>query len=365
MKTTPAAKIFGMAGAPGVETKTTQQTAWVDGRNVHFELQENVTQRPTSDKEARLKLSLINKNAPTSSAEIRWRSRMIQLSLIQVTVVYLVFFLVLNIAFAGIFYAHPDTCCDDPDLTFGEVFDFTVQTSTTIGYGGYVPHGIFANLMVVVLSYTSVLLNTVFAGLIFLKFITPTAKLEFSSVLCYCNVNGLPCLQLRVGNADGEDNILTDVTARLTHLYPILYRDDHGREREFVQKRELKLLNDTQNRIVGVWTIQHVIDETSPLYGLNLDEFPGNTIYKFEVTINAIQDITKSPLSAQSAYMIEDILIGHAFEDQIELERVDIGGRQVTIDYAKLSSTFPSPVWYPKPSRTYRVISIDLCMVLI
>ena len=324
------------------------KTAVVDGKQVDFELRENVTQPPTTDRQGRLQRTVVNINADPSHWDVRARFWLIKLRLTQMTVLYLVLFLVINVIFAGLFYIQPDKCCDDPDMTFAEVFDFTVQTSTTIGYGGYVPHGYFANFLVVMLSYLVALLNAVLAGLIFLKFVTPIARLQFSNTMVYCNFNGLPCLQVRVGNSDGQFNNLTDMTARMTCMHLIQYKDERGREQTFGQTEELKLLSDKRDQLAGVWTLKHVVDETSPLFGLNFSEFPGDTIKDFRVAINAMQDITMAPINAQTSYMIEDVLIGHAFEDQIDWDQ-DAG--IVTIDYAKLSATYPSPVWYPKPSR--------------
>ena len=199
------------------------------------------------------------------------------------------------------------------------------------------------------LSYVTVLLNAVLAGLLFLKFVTPVAKIQFSNVLVYSNCNGLPCLQLRVGNADGEANRLTDVTARLAHLYQIHYKDENGKEQEFAQHQTLELLNDRNEELTAIWTLKHVIDENSPLFGLNLSEFPGNKIIQFKITINAVHDVTKSPINAHAAYLVEDVMIGHAFEDQVSWNSET---RELVMDFAKLSSTKPAPVWYPSPRRS-------------
>ena len=217
------------------------------------------------------------------------------------------------------------------------------------------PHGLYANAFVFVLSYAVVLLNTVLAGLLFLKFTTPSANIKFSDVVTYSNVNGLPCLQLRVANGDGPHNVLTDVTARLTHLYTIQYCNgysgrSHGNDdvQQFGQAQELVLLNSHRDHLTEVWTLKHVIDETSPLFGLNFEEYPGSSIMSLNVSINAIQHATKSPITAHTGYELQDIMIGHSFQDQISW---DTETKVVTIDHSKLSDTKPSPVWYPKRKR--------------
>jgi inward rectifier potassium channel len=275
---------------------------------------------------------------------------MMQFSVLGVSVTYLAIFVGMNVIFASLFYADSGQCCDDSSMTFAQVFDFTVQTSTTIGYGGYVPAGFYSNFLVVVLSYLTILFNTIFAGLLFAKFVMPTVKLEFSEVMTMCNVNGLPCLALRVGNCDGSSNPLTDVTVYFTYTFFIPFKDESGEERQFSQTEELKLLSNRRHRLSEVWTLVHAIDEKSPLFGLNFQEYPGNAIVQFRLTVDAVQDITKNSINVQAEYTPEDILIGHVFQDQIS---VDMDTRVVTCDYAKMNATNHHPVWYPAKSGVY------------
>jgi inward rectifier potassium channel len=316
----------------------------VDGREVHFELRENLTQKPPTDRRARLRRSLVSENAERSSIGVRVRLWLMKIRLVHMSAIYLASFMALNVIFAGLFYAYEGGCCDDSSLDFSQVFDFSIQTSTTIGYGGYVPIGYYSNFLVVLLSFFSTLLNTMFAGLMFTKFVTPIAKIEFSDVLTLSNVNGLPCLQLRVGNADGHANPLIDVSARLSVTYVISYHDEQGSSHQFGHTADLKLLNDRRHNLAEAWTLRHVVDETSPLFGLDFSEPPGNKIVEFQVCVSAIQKITKAGISEQTGYLLEDLLIGHTFVDQLRWDR---DSRTMYCDYAKMSETHPQAVWYP------------------
>jgi inward rectifier potassium channel len=326
------------------------RTGTVDGREITFELRNNITQKPIIDKATRLRRSLVNTNVERSHWEFRLRFWMMRFSVLAVSITYLAIFVALNVVFAGLFYANAGQCCDDPSLTFRQVFDFSVQTSTTIGYGGYLPSGIYANFLVFALSFLSILFNTIFAGLLFAKFVMPTAKVEFSEIMTMCNINGLPCLSLRVGNCDGNSNVLTDVNVYLTYTFFIPFQDENGEQRQFSQTEELKLLSNRRHRLTEVWTLVHPIDENSPLFGLNFQEHPGNAIVFLRLTVDAVQDITKSSINIQAEYSPEDILIGHVFQDQISM---DMDTRVVTCDYAKMNETKHHPVWYPATSGIY------------
>ena len=235
-------------------------------------------------------------------------------------------------------------------MTFGQVFAFCVQTSATIGYGAMAPSGTWSNFFVLMLSYGSILMNTLFAGLLFTKFVTPVINIQFSDVMTICNVNGVPCLSFRIGNADGHENPLTDVNVRLTYAYQIPYTDHKGEQRFFRQTEELQLLSSRQHGLVEEWTLRHVLDESSPLFGLNFDEHPANKIYVFTLSVDAVQEITKSTVNVQTEYGIEDILIGHSFLNVVTMSE---DGRCAISDYSKMSETEPYPVWYPAKAGAY------------
>ena len=357
------------------------RTGIVDGRKVVFELLTNVTQRPTTSREERLSRSHYVMNSNKSNWEIRVRFWLMHFNVVRLSIIYFSIFILMNVLFAILFY-YCDTrkCCNDSEFTFADVFNFSVQTSTTIGYGSFSPHGHVSNFLVAILSYTATLMNTLFAGLLFTKFVTPVINIQFSDVMTLCNVNGVPCLSIRLGNADGSYlNPLTDINVRLTYSYEIPYMDHKGVQKYFRQTEELRLLSNRQHGLKEIWTLRHVLDESSPLFGLNFEEHPGNKIYVFTLSIDAVQDLTKSSVNIQTEYALEDILIGHSFVS-LELpvmistekkkriinqddSKTPIKSRTdilhdtnvgiISEDYSKMSDTEPYPVWYPAKAGAY------------
>ena len=322
--------------------------AVIEGREVIFQLSQNITSNDGTKRTDRCQnnrtITVINSSR--SRWEVRMRNAMIELGLAEVCVAYLSLFILMNTVFAALFYAHPDGCCDDPDMTFAEMFDFSVQTSSTIGYGGYVPSGKYSNFLVVVLTYTSIVLNTVLAGLLFMKFTSPVAKLQFSACMVYCNVKGLPCLQVRVGNCDGHSNLLTDVSAKLEFLFDGNIRDKYSADHHFIGTEELPLFNGHVQQLVGTWTMLHVVDETSPLFALPLDDsFPASCITCLQLTVTAVHHPTKSPITCHKEYALQDILIGHTFADS-QLDKSN-NNHSAQVDFSRMDDTKEAPVWYP------------------
>lgn len=112
------------------------RTVMVDGQEVIFELMEDVNMQPTESREARNRRTVQALNASPSPLEMRLRWWLFRYTLPQVTLLYLAVFLGMNFLFAGLWMIQDGKCCDDNELKYTEVFDFAIQTSTTIGYGG-------------------------------------------------------------------------------------------------------------------------------------------------------------------------------------------------------------------------------------
>ncbi len=326
------------------------RTGIVDGKTVVFELGTNVTQAPTISRKHRMQRRREILNSNRSGLEIRVRFWLMHFTVGALSVSFLAAFIAMNVLYAGLFYAVEGGCCDDPDISFGQTFAFCIQTSTTIGYGLMSPSGTIPNLLVVFLSYGSTLMNTLFAGLLFTKFVTPVINIEFSDVMTICNVNGVPCLSFRIGNADGHENPLTDINVRLTYSYQIPYKDHKGGNRYFRQTEELQLLSNRQHGLIEAWTLRHVLDESSPLFGLNFEEHPANKISVFTLSVDAVQELTKCTVNVQTEYAVEDILIGHSFVHADSINDVDGG---IASDYSRMSETEPYPVWYPAKAGAY------------
>lgn len=158
------------------------------------------------------------------------------------------------------------------------------------------------------------------------------------------NVNGLPCLEIRVGNADGSNMILQDLTARLNFMYVIRYNDDEGKPREMRSMQDINLLVNWRYELKEVWTLRHVIDEKSPLFGVLGIKGLQEDIQLFRVTVSGVQDVTKMHVASSRVYHLQDILIGYRFQDQLGW---DPEKNELIVDYSKMNEAVPHPVWYP------------------
>jgi inward rectifier potassium channel len=325
----------------------------VDGKKVVFELKSNITQKPKESRKQRVQRTNAIINSNRSSIEVRFRLFLMKFSVGAMTVTFFSLFVLLNLVFAAFFYSLENGCCGDRDDSFGDTFAFAVQTSTTVGYGVLSPVGKWSDFLMLLITYSNIVLTAIFSGLLFTKYVTPIINIQISDVLTLCNVNGVPCLSFRIGNADGQENPLTDINVRLTYSYQIPYMDHKGGQKFFRQTETLHLLSSRQQGLKEVWTLRHILDESSPLFGLNFEEHPANKIYVFTLSVDAVQEITKSTVNVQEEYGLEDVLIGHAFTNLMFFDEI-VEERKVNIwDYSKMSDIEPCPVWYPAKAGVY------------
>ena len=115
-------------------------------------------------------------------------------------------------------------------------------------------------------SFTGILTIALFTGIIFARFSRPSARVVFCKVAVVTPFDGVPTLMFRAANQRGNSILDAEVTVSLASQYTT---------REGVNMRrfqELKLVRPSNPLFALSWTVMHPIDETSPLYGLDLAE---------------------------------------------------------------------------------------------
>src|SRR5271155_1285185 len=149
---------------------------------------------------------------------------------------------------------------------FLKAFFFSIHTSATIGYGSVVPVGLPTNIVVALESVVSLLGLAVVTGLVFARFSRPVADILFSRTAVMSWVGNLRAFQFRIINT--RNNHIIDLHVRL-----LVSRFENNASGTSV--RRYYPLNLERESVVFFplsWTIVHVIDEQSPLYGMTKDQ---------------------------------------------------------------------------------------------
>ena len=188
----------------------------------------------------------------------------------------------------------------------GDFFDslfFSVETMGTIGYGEMTPATRAAHSIVMLESVTSLLLTALATGLVFTKFSLPMSRLAFSNKLTISPMNGVPTLVLRLGNE--RSNIIAEARMRLG-----LVRTEVTQEGTTIYRlQDLTLVRDSTQMLGRGWTVMHVIDESSPLFGLTPEALAANEM-EFLASVVGTDDVSLQPVHGRHRYLDTDVVWG-------------------------------------------------------
>jgi inward rectifier potassium channel len=233
-------------------------------------------------------------------------------------------YLIANVIFAGL-YMLTGGVDGMRQTSFADAFFFSVQTISTIGYGGMVPKGLAANIVVTVEAIFALGLIAVTTGLIFARFSRATARVAFSKVAVITNFEGIPTLMFRAANQRGNQILEAEVMLNL--LRQTVTAEGHVYRRF----QELKVERARTPMFALTWTVMHTIDESSPLYGATLDDLK---TWQAEIVIvlSGADDIFAQRIHARHSYLPDEIMWNQRFEDILHLD--DQGNR--VVDYGRL-----------------------------
>jgi inward rectifier potassium channel len=171
-------------------------------------------------------------------------------------VAFSAYYLLINVLFGAIYYWDLQGIENARPGSFGDAFMFSVQTIATIGYGHLLPRSTFANAVVVFESMASFLGLSLWTGLAFSRFSRPTA---FSTKAVITTDNGVPTLMFRAAN--GRGNRIVDASMSVT----LLKTEVNAEGVEWRRQIDLKLVRARSAAFALSWTVQHQIDDDSPL----------------------------------------------------------------------------------------------------
>lgn len=183
---------------------------------------------------------------------------------------------------------------------FMQCFFLSVQTFTSVGYGGLLPNNTITNLISTVDALVGLLTFTLLAGLFYARFAKAKAGINFSKNAVITKLNGQDTFQFRIVNT--SEAILINVEASVTMTW--IETLEQTTRRRF---QRLALQMDSIYLFPLNWTIVHPIDETSPLHGCNKD-FLDKSHVEFLVMIRAYNDTYGQNVFKNHSYHYYDII---------------------------------------------------------
>jgi inward rectifier potassium channel len=171
-------------------------------------------------------------------------------------------FILINAIFGGLFYlcgveAFSGLETGTAWWEYLQLFFFSVQTFTTVGYGSISPQGLTANSIATADAFFGLLAFAVATGLLFARFSKPKAQILFSKQALIAPYQGGWSFQFRIANLRNNNIINLEAKVNMTWL------EDH----QGTRVRRFKPLVLERNKVSLFplnWTIVHPIDTESP-----------------------------------------------------------------------------------------------------
>ncbi len=173
----------------------------------------------------------------------------------------------------------------------------------------------------------------VMTGVVFSRFSRPRARLVYADSAVITRHNGQPTMMVRLANA--RNNFITDASAKMWVIRP-----EKSREGRLMTRFLPLRLERNENPIFALtWTLVHVIDEASPLYGLSADAIAASDM-NFVVSIRGLDETSAQLVHSRKPYSAQSIRVDHEFVDVVTDDKDGLR----RIDYAKLHETRPAAV---------------------
>lgn len=186
---------------------------------------------------------------------------------------------------------------------FMEVFFFSSQTLTTLGYGRVAPVGATASSIAAIESMIGLLGFALATGILYGRFSRPEAKILFSHNILISPYRGGIGLMFRTANMRRNQLIETEIEVNVGYTIP-----EEGR-RGFVT---LGLERSKISLFPTSWTLVHPIDENSIFYGMSIEEIREMKPEIF-VIMKAFDDTFSQTIYARTSYRADEIISGAKF----------------------------------------------------
>jgi inward rectifier potassium channel len=251
-------------------------------------------------------------------------------------------FLVTNSFFACAYLLQDNNIQNARPGSFLDAFFFSVQTMATIGYGSMYPTTDYANFLVTIEAIIGLLSTALATGLVFARFARPTARVLFSEVAVVTTTQlGIPTLMFRAANQ--RWNQIVEAQIRVT-----LARDEKSGNGEYMRRLyDLKLVRNMTPVFAVTWTVMHVIDPDSPLFGSTTESL-AETQSELIITMVGIDETLVQTVHARHSFLADEILWDRHF---VGILHRDKQGRRY-IDYAHFHATLPDASSIPQNTNT-------------
>jgi len=197
---------------------------------------------------------------------------------------------------------------------FLQLYYFSFQTFTTVGYGAISPQGDLANVISSFEAIYGWMSFAIITGILYGRFSRPSARLSYSHRAIIAPYGEKETsLQFRIANMRNSNLMEMEATVMLM----LVERGERG-----ILKRQFMPLALERNQILFFplnWTIVHRIDENSPLHGKNqkdLQQMDAEVL----IMIKGFDDTFSQTVHSRYSYKMDEIEWGARFVSTFETQ---------------------------------------------
>jgi inward rectifier potassium channel len=240
-------------------------------------------------------------------------------------------FVVFNAVFAALYWIGDQPISSVPGGAYIDYLYFSIETLSTAGYGDMHPQTHYGHFIAAVELFTGIFSMSLMTGLIFARFSRPHARLMFADNPVISSHEGKLTLMLRLANE--RHNIISNATARVWVFKDMVSMEGQSFRRFY----ELALIRNDSPALALSWTLFHVLDEESPLYGLDADSLAAANV-SLVVVVSGYDVVAAQTVHARKSYNHPEIRFGHRYA---EILGTTEDGR-LRVDYGMFHQTIPS-----------------------
>lgn len=216
-------------------------------------------------------------------------------------------YIAVNLFFATLYYIGGDANFEGMVVTnnfdrFVNEFFFSTQTFTTVGYGRINPVGVYSNIVSSIESLAGLLSLALATGLLYGRFVRPVAKIIYSENAVIAPYKDITGFQFRIANMRSDHQMVdVEVDVLMSRI-----------ENDMIKFYNLKLEYKKINFFTATWTVNHPIDEDSPLFGMTEKDMKSMDA-EFLILLKGFDDTFAQVVHSRSSYKYDEIIWGAKF----------------------------------------------------
>ena len=209
---------------------------------------------------------------------------------------------------------------------FKEMFFFSTETYTTVGYGRVNPIGDTANSIAAVESMLGFLSFAIATGLLYGRFSKPKSFLLFSKEALISPYRDGSALMFRFATYK-DHHTMTNVDIKVNAA--LLVEENGKTTYKFYD------LNLERNKVESLpmnWTVVHPLTSDSPIYDFTKEDMKKADL-EIYVSIRAFDDVYSNVVQQRTSYTWDEILFGRKF---VQMYRESDDGRTTIVELQRL-----------------------------